>query len=134
MKPSSVTRVLTIIFLKVFSNLWVKMLLAICKSRHSPLPKQAGKIGDVLGLTFAARVFTTTSDPHEPIIERGNKQTRCWVGNACDPFASRWAERRSFAALRMTKPLAVTPSLFSGQALSAACGSGETDGDPSLRS
>src|SRR5207245_4202892 len=82
MKPSSVTRMLTMIFLKVFSNLWVKMLLAICKSRHSPLPKQPGKIGNVLGRTFAARVFTTTSDPHEPIIERGNKQTRCWVGNA----------------------------------------------------
>ena len=62
-----------------------KMLLAICKYRHTPLPKQPSKIGHVLGLTFAARVFTTTSDPHEAIIERGKKQIRCWVGNA---FAS----------------------------------------------
>jgi hypothetical protein len=66
---------LTMMFLKVFSYLCVKMLLAICKYRHTPLPKQPGKIGNVLGLTFAVRVFTTTSNPHEPIIESGNKQT-----------------------------------------------------------
>jgi hypothetical protein len=49
------------IFLKEFSYLCLKMLLAICKYRYTPLPKQSGKIGNALGLTFAARVFTTTS-------------------------------------------------------------------------
>jgi len=57
----------------------------VCFSRASPddirrysiipFPKQPGKIGNALGLTFAARVFTTPSTPPEPIIESGNKQT-----------------------------------------------------------
>jgi hypothetical protein len=42
----------TMIFLKIFSYLCVKMVLAICKYRHTPLPKQTSKIGNVLGLTF----------------------------------------------------------------------------------
>jgi hypothetical protein len=68
MKPSSVTRMLRMMFLKIFSNLYVKMLLAICKYRYTPLLKQPGKSGNALGLTFAVRVFTTTSTPNEPIL------------------------------------------------------------------
>ena len=83
MKPSSVTRMLTMIFLKVFSNLCIKVLLAICKYRHSPLPKQPSKIGNVLGLTFAARVFTTTSTPTSRLIEKhfyhGMRYSPCLV-------------------------------------------------------
>lgn len=59
MKPSSVTRIVTIIFLKLFSYLYVKLLLAICKYRHTALPKQPDNSGNVLGLTFVVQCRNT---------------------------------------------------------------------------
>jgi hypothetical protein len=65
----------TMIFLKAFSYFYVKLLLAICKYRHTPLPKQPGNSGNVLSLTFAVQCRNTPV-----IIAATSEDEQVWIG------------------------------------------------------